>query len=538
MDMTRRQSMLGVLSLAAAGAFPTRSHAAQHRTTIRHITGNAINTLDPTMLGSTRESFGLSMSVYDRLITFGKKQLPNSIWTFDPDVIEGELAESYEISDDRCKVTLHIRPEARWHDDTPVTAEDIKWSLDRGVSADSLTKPQFSSGSLVSTDQIRIAGPHTIEILLSRPDQLMLPNLAMPYAIMINSRLARQHATSDDPWAQKWLQHNTAAGGAYYVESFKPGINTILKRNEKWHSYTQGAGPFFETVISQTVPEATTRASLIERGDADIVIDLESYDVIAMQARRQARIYSALQSNCFTLLAFNTQIAPFNNVKVRQAIAAALPYEDMFSASLFGRGSPLFNGKWKSEPTDISFPQALPAATDLVRARALLVEAGFPNGFTTDFSYATSQATTAEPMAQLLQEGLGKIGIRINIQKLPDAQFNTLEAQKKLLFYTDIAAGWIQKTYYFFYLYFTRDQRWNFSSWNSAEMVDLTSTARFETDSGKYEEECRKMITMLAEQVPLIMLWRPNMDAVTAPDLEGFVYQFYRQIDFRSLYRA
>ncbi|MBM9402781.1 ABC transporter substrate-binding protein [Gluconacetobacter azotocaptans] len=537
MGITRRQGLLGALSFATPAVLPVMANARQNGTTLRHITGNTVNTLDPTMLGATHESFGVSMNVYDRLVTFGRKQ-SGSIWTFDPDVITGELAERYEISDDGCTITLHLRPDATWHDGTPVTADDVKWSLDRGVSARSLTAPQFSSGSLTSTEQFRVAGARTIEILLPRPDRLALANLAMPYAIMINSRLARRHATPDDPWAQQWMQQNTAAGGAYRVERFTPGVNIILTRNDAWGARSSGTSPFFERVISQTVPEATTRASLIERGDADIVIDLEAYDVIAMTARRRVRINSVFQSNCFTHLAFDTQSPPFDNVKVRRAVASALPYQDMFTASLFGRGHPLFDADWREVPPDISFPQALPLATDLKLARRLLAEAGFPDGFATTFSYATSQATTAEPMAALIQEALKRIGIQVDIRKLPDAEFNTLEAEKRLPFYTDTAAGWIQRTYYFFYLYFTRNQRWNFSSWRSPEMVELTGTARFETDRARYEDACRKMIALLADQVPLIMLWQPNMDAVTSPDIDGFTYQFHRQIDFRNLRRV
>ncbi|WP_220790723.1 ABC transporter substrate-binding protein [Gluconacetobacter asukensis] len=521
------------MTLAASAA-----RARVGRTTMRHVTGGSINTLDPTMLGSTRESFGLSMSVYDRLMTFGRKPLADGMWTFDPETLRGELAERCEVSDDQCTITLHLRPDAVWHDGTPVTAEDIKWSLDRCVQGHSLAVPQFTSGSMTSPDQFRIVGEHMIQITLPKPDRLAVANLAMPYAIMINSRLARRYATHDDPWAQQWLQHNTAAGGAYRVDSFRPGINVSLTRNDAWKSTADGSRPFFEHVISQTVPEATARASLVERGDADIAIDLQAYDIIAMAMRKRVKISSIVQSNCFTHLAFDTQRAPFDNVLVRRAIAAALPYDDMFAACLFGRGQPLYGARWHDVAPDISFPQSLPLATDLPRARALMAEAGYPQGFETTFSYTTSQTTTAEPMAALVQEALGKIGIKVRIDKLPDATFNTMQAKRELPFYTDTGAGWIERTYYFFYLYFTRDQRWNFSNWRNMRMVSLIEKARFEIDEAAYEQDCRDMISLLIDQVPLVMLWQPKMDAVSSSDMEGFTYQYYRQVDFRTLSRA
>ena len=109
------------------------------------------------MPGATRESFGLSMNVYDRLFSFGRKKLGDN-WVFDPETIRGELAQGYAISDDKRTITITLRPDATWHDGTSVTAEDMKWSLDRAVSAKSLAPPQLQTGSLTSPDQFKIAG--------------------------------------------------------------------------------------------------------------------------------------------------------------------------------------------------------------------------------------------------------------------------------------------------------------------------------------------------------------------------------------------
>ena len=352
---------------------------------------------------------------------------------------------------------------------------------------------------------------------------------------MINSKLAKQHATADDPWAMEWMKTNTAASGAYIIESHKPGESTILRRNEAWKG---GELPFFRRVIIQTVPEPATRANLIQRGDADLSIDLAASDVQAMEQAGRAKIASIPQTNGFTHITMNTQMAPFDNPKVRQAVAAALPYDDMFNAAIFGRGRKLYGAEWTGTPPDAKFPQPMPVRTDIARAKALLAEAGLPNGFSTSFAFSTGQSATAEPLAALLKESLGKAGILVDIQKKPDAEFNTLEAEKKLPFYTDGATAWLPYTYYFFYLYFTRDQRWNFSAWKSTAMEDLTLDARYQTDTAKYDADCTKMIELFAGQDPLIMLWQPNQDAAMAKSVEGYTYQFYRQADFRDLKRV
>lgn len=542
MDMTRRQGLAGLAALAVpaiglTAGLPTEASAQTRAETLRQVTGGAVNTLDPTMPGATREAFGVSMNVYDRLVAFGRKQVDGN-WVFDHNDIRGELAESYTISPDGLKITLKLREGVLWHDGTPVTAEDVKWSLDRAVLAKSLAASQFQTGSLTKAEQFRIAGPGIIEVLLDKPDRLALSNLAVPYAIMINSKLAKQHATDEDPWAQKWLQNNTAASGAYTVEAFRPGLQVTLARNEKWKSGPGGAIPFFKRVIVQSVPEAATRANLIERGDADMSIDLQASDITSLQQRGKVKVASIPQSNGFSHISFNTQMAPFNNVKVRQAIAAALPYEDMFKAALFSRGRALFGGDWSGTPPTAEFPVPLPLKTDLAKAKALLAEAGMPNGFSTSFAFGASQSAISEPMAALVKESLSKIGITVDIQKMPDAQFNTLESEKRLPFYTDAGTAWLPATYYFFYLYFTRDQRWNFASWDNPRITELSNKARFEQDAAAYEAECKEMISILAEEVPLLMIWQPNMDAVMGPQIEGFTYQFYRQIDFRELKRA
>ena len=133
MKINRRSVLQGAAGATWLASWPQLAFGQSRAETLRYVTGNTINTLDTTMPGATRESFGLSMNVYDRLFSFGRKKF-GEYWTFDPTVIRGELAKGYTMSPDGLKVTIHLRPDATWHDGTPVTAEDIKWSLDRMVA--------------------------------------------------------------------------------------------------------------------------------------------------------------------------------------------------------------------------------------------------------------------------------------------------------------------------------------------------------------------------------------------------------------------
>src|SRR5579862_4050073 len=100
-----------LLLLLSSG--PTRAQSRAE--TLRYVTGASVNTLDPNVPGSTREAFAVSLSTYDRLVSFGRKQLDGK-WVFDLDKITGELAESYEVSPDALKLTFHLRKDAKFQD--------------------------------------------------------------------------------------------------------------------------------------------------------------------------------------------------------------------------------------------------------------------------------------------------------------------------------------------------------------------------------------------------------------------------------------
>ena len=532
-----RLSLLAGLAIACAGMVSSPSVYAQTRAeTLRQVTGNSINTLDPTMPGSTREAFGLSMNVYDRLVSFGRKPQGNG-FVFDYDKIRGELAESYTVSPDGLKITFKLKKDAKFHDGSPVTADDVKWSMDRHVTAKSLAASQIATGSLTKPEQFKVIDPLTFEVTLEKPDRFAVPNLAVVYAIIINSKLAKSKATAEDPWAQTWLKDNTAGSGAYTVETFKPGEQVVLKRNEDWKGAIDGKPAPFKRIIMQTVPEAATRASLVEKGDADLSIDLSASDVLSLESKAKLKVVSTPQFNAFTMVAFNTKMAPFENVKVRRAIAAALPYDDMFKAAIFQRGAPLFNGTWSGAPEKSIFPQPMPFKQDLTKAKALLTEAGFPNGFETTFSFNVGSAPISEPMAALIKESLAKIGIKVEVQKLPDAQISTMVSEKKLPFLVENSIAWLPSTDYFFRVFFNGASRWNYSSWANEEIDALTKKAQFELDPAAYEKQAKRMIALAADEVPLILLWQPNQDAVMAPSIEGYTYWFHRQVDFRDLSR-
>ena len=141
-------------------------------------------------------------------------------------------------------------------------------------------------------------------------------------------------------------------------------------------------------------------------------------------------------------------------------------------------------------------------------------------------------------MAALVKESLARIGIKVDIQKLPDAQMSTFISEKKLPFFTEGIVAWFPTNDYFLRNFYTGDQRWNYSSINSGEITTIANEARFERDPGKYDVLARKLNAILFAELPQIPIWQPNQDAVMAPTVENYVYQFHRQVDYRDLTRG
>lgn len=522
----------GAIATAGLG-LPLSAFAQSRKETVRVLAEGAPNSQDPHGEGVSRESLGLFTNVYDRLINFDRVQVSPGVFKYDYARFRGELTESFEQSADGRTLTFKLRRDATFHDGKPVTANDVKWSLDRAVSLPA-SKRQLATGSLENPAQFSVVDPHTFRITLPRADRYTLPNLALFFASVLNSELARSHATAADPWAANWVKANAAGGGAYRVENFTPGQQVIYARFDDWKS---GALPQVRRAVFQVVPSASNRVAALLKGDADVALQLPPKDLDALTDTTRAKVVSVPVTTSFRFVAFNTQAKPFDDVRVRQAIAYALPYTSLLRGANLGRGEPLYGAK-SAKPTGSRFPQPYPYETQLLRARELLAQAGLAKGFKTSFSYNVGDATLAEPAALLIQEALGKIGIELSIEKVPGAQWGTLQTEKKLPFFIDSSSAWFNDPDYFLRIFFQGDWRWNFGSFKNDELARLVEQARWETDRVKYDRAIQRAIEIAFDQVPLVPLWLPSFEAALQPDLQGFTYYIHGQVDFRPLTRS
>ena len=510
---------------------PTAAPAQGRSETLLVLVEFGPNSMDIHGIGANFRTYGASWNLYDRLLTHGTKTLPDGTRSYDHAVLKSELAESWQVAPDGMSVTFKLRHDARFHDGTPLTARDVKWSFDRAVTVGGFPTFQMKAGALEKPEQFVTVDDHTFRVNFLRKDKWTLPDLAVPVPVIINSTLARKNATEKDPWAMEWLKNNDAGGGAYKLESWKPGQETIFTRFDDWKS---GPLPKIRRVIVREVPSAGNRRALIERGDADVSVDFPPKDVAEMARSGKLTVASVPVENALIYLGMNAKNPPFANVKVRQAVAQAIPREKIFEAAMFGRGAlltvPIATNTAGHDPS------LNPYRTDPARAKAVLGEAGYPNGFETTLSFDLGNATIYEPAAVLIQEALAAVGIKATLNKIPPATWRTALAKKDLPLFINQFGGWLNYPEYFFlWTYHGQNSLFNTSSYQNPEMDKLIEAAHQESDPRKYAETVRAFTRIALADVPKVPLMQPSQDVAMQKNVTGYQYWFHRQLDFRTL---
>src|SRR6266851_2270530 len=446
-DMRRREFLKATTAATAAAVaapYVSPARAQARNDTLLTLSESGPNNLDIMGVGTNRPGYEASWNTYDRLVTFGVKKDANGVDHYDYTKIEPELAESWDIGD--MSATFKLRKDATFHDGSPVTAKDVKWSLDRAVTVGGFPTFQMGAGSLTKPEQFVVVDDNTVRVDFLRKDRLTLPDLAVIVPAIYNSELVKKHANEKDPWGLEYTKQNTAGSGAYRVVSWNAGTEVILERNDKW---VGGPPPKVRRIVWRMVPSAGNRRALLERGDADISYDLPNKDFVELKDLGKLNIVSTPYSNGIQYIGMNVKNPPFDNLKVRQAVAYAIPYQKIMDAALFGLAKPMF-GAAPGAPTQVAWPQPDKYFTDIAKAKQLMAEAGHPDGFETTLSFDLGFAGVNEPICVLTQESLAQIGIRCTINKIPGATWRTELNKKVLPLYTNVFSGWLDYPKYFF----------------------------------------------------------------------------------------
>ena len=507
--------------------------AATRTGTIVIVTGFGPNSMDIHRKGTNRPSYAMAVNLYDRLLGYGSKTLADGSMMYDYTKLEPEVAESWVVAEDGMSATFKIRKGATFWDGSPITADDIKWSYDRAVSVGGFPTVQMKAGSLVKPEQFEALDKSTFRIKFLHKSKLTLPDLGVPVPIIINSKVAIAHATEKDPWATEYLHKNPAGSGAYKLASWEPGQQVVLERFEEWKN---GPLPPIKRVILREVPSSSTRRALLERGDIDVSYDVPPKDSKELREGGKVKVIGVPIENSMYALGLNTKMAPFDDVRVRKAVAYAVPYEKIFQVAAYERGIRMFGGKSEKVQT-IEWPQPFPYNTDYKKAKALLKEAGHENGFEVPLSINLGLAYWMEPAALLIQESLANVGIKVTINKIPGASWRTKAlVEKGLIFHMKSFGGWLNYPDYYFFWVYKDGHLFNSMSYKNDEIEKIVDETLYKSlDDPAYEPNIKKLIQIAFDEVPLIPMWQPFLDVAMQKDVDGYEYWFHRQIDCRAL---
>ncbi len=429
---------------------------------------------------------------------------------------EGAVAESFDVSADGTVFTFHLRPDAKFADGTPITANDYKYTFDRAMMGPGYIGLLTPFIALESADNVRVVDDYTLEITTARPAALTETIIAFQVFGAISKATADANATADDPWADAWHHENSNSSGPYTITEWTPGTQYVFSPNP---NYWRGADWFQNSgVVFRVVPEAATREQLLKAGDVDVALgipysdlaDLEGDPNIAVHAIPTTRVYH---------LGMNVNSPPFDDKLVRQAISMVIPYDAIFENVIFGYGlqptSPIPVGM--EGHTDEFFVYG---AGDVEAARALMAEAGQADGFAVDLTVPQEDQTRVDA-ATWVQSGLAEIGITVTINAVPTAEFSGLINSHELPFFIQEWYSWGSDPFYQLTWNFKCGSFPNFVNFCSEELDQIIEQGTYSRDPDERAQLARRAQEILMDEAVWGLLYQPSWIVATRADVSG-----------------
>ena len=517
--MTLSVRAFTLAALLATAAIPAFAETPEDQLVVGFSMTNVL-TLDPAAI-TGREPVQILANVYDNLVILDPvnrtEVLPN-------------LAESWEIAPDNKSITFHLREGATFASGNPVTAEDVVWSLSRVMTlnlaqASSLKSYGFTTEN--AAESFVAKDPKTVVITLPKPvdPKLILLRLGIVgQGSVLDSKLVLENEKEGDLGAD-WLNTNSAGSGKFTFEGWKANDRVILTRNDDYW----GEPSAMKRIIMRHLPESQNQRLMLEKGDLDIGFSLAGPDLKALSEEEGVEVISQAGGG-FYYLAVSMKDERFANPKVREALRYLIDYQGINEAIM------PYYGQLHQRPVQSGLPGALPDpgyTLDVEKAKALLAEAGYPDGFK-----VTLRALSEAPFmsaATAIQSTLAQAGIQAEIisgsgeqiygamrernfellvGRGGGAQLSHPEANLRSLAYNPDNSDEAKLT--------------NFQGWRTSffdpEINSKIDSAVIESDPAKQAALFEEVQVRLETVVPSIQPFSEVLDSVAyRSDLEGFV---------------
>ncbi len=474
-----------------------------------------IITLDP------QESFEFSgneinANTYERVMNFDATDLVN---------LKPAAAESFTVSDDGKTITFKIR-DAKFASGAPVTAEDVAFSLQRGVKMNKspgfiLTQLGWDKDNVDKL--VKAVDPKTLQVTITEDfgPGFVLSTLSANIASVVEKKVVLQHEKDGD-LGNGWLKTAYAGSGAFVMRSWKPNESVVLEANP---TFWRGA-PQVKRVVVRHVPEPATQRLLLEKGDVDMARNLSADQVAGLAGNKDVIVESSPKAEVY-YMGLNQKDERLRNPKVRQALRWLVDYQGMTDSFLKGRFK-VHQGFWPS-----GFAGSLtetPFKLDVAKAKALLAEAGYPNGF--EVALDASNSYPSINVAQSVQATMGQAGVKVNIipgeQKQVITKYRARNHQMVFLYwspdYVDPHSN--ADT-------FTRNPdnsdnakskplAWR-NAWEIPELTKKTDAAARERDPAKRLQMYLELQKAVQEDSPFIIAFQAQDQPARRANVKGFV---------------
>lgn len=441
---------------------------------------------------------------------------------------EGALAESWETSADGLTTTFHLRDGLAFADGSPLTAQDVVWSYQRSLLGPGYVKALLPFAGVPTADDVTAPDDSTVVVTSTFASPLLTKMEAMQPLGIFSQATGEANATTDDPWAGAYFRENANSSGPYTVGSYDPTQQLVLTPNEHYYDQDKIANG---GVTIQFVSDPSQRALLLRSGEIDVAQGIP-LDQVAQMEDEDGLTVVAEASNRLEYLGFNTSEAPFDDPLVRQAIAAAVPYDDLVDQVLYGYANASTGVVPASMETHSD--DAGEFTEDLDAARELLDQAGLADGFSSTLYFKQSNAVEAAA-AVLVQANLKEIGVDIELKPLTDADFTAQTNARSLPMYLNNFLGWGADPFYQMYYLAGSAAGTNFTSYANADLDALLQQGVATTDEAERADISAQAQKVIYDAMPFIPIYNPNWTFVVRDGVSGLTKDNTEQLRLQYL---
>jgi peptide/nickel transport system substrate-binding protein len=310
--------------------------------------------------------------------------------------VEPGLATSWEKSSDGLSWTFHLR-EAKFSNGEPVTAEDVKFSIERFANP-KINTSYPSLGEAIKN--VTVTDPHTAVIHLKHVNAALLDNVAMFASSITPKKVVEKEG-------EKGFSEHPVGSGAFMLSEYKRGQKTVLKRNP---NYWRAGQPYLDGVVFEFSPDANTRVLKLRSGEADVANAIP-YNQVASLGGTEGVTVEAAKTLSWQSIFLNLKKKPLDDPKLRQALNYATPKEEILKTVLYGNGA-IANSMIPPLKYWSSSVKAYPF--DLEKAKSLMAESTVPNGFKLELLIPSGDPVEQQ-IAEVLKAEWAKIGVTVDI---------------------------------------------------------------------------------------------------------------------------